>query len=170
MLEFHSICLDYRHFFNLFAQFKINAFGHVNTPEALEKLVKLIDDFKDKNKGLFAKIKQLDDGNFVAAVVDPLARRVHKVKIWHLTFLYLIKTFWVGPTIFKNIQKKYILMTNYHFMQNGYDPALLVVVSRLGFVRPHVRPRLYWLRPSICISHGCQHMCFIVVEVVDPAW
>ena len=41
----------------------------------------LIDDFKDKNKGLFAKIKQLDDGNFVAAVVDPLARRVHKVKI-----------------------------------------------------------------------------------------
>ena len=81
MLKFHSICLDYRHFFNLFAQFKINAFGHVNSPEALEKLVKFIDDFKDKNKGLFAKIKQLDDGNFVAAVVDPLARRVHKVKI-----------------------------------------------------------------------------------------
>ena len=88
-----SICPDYRYFFNLFAKFKINSFGRVNSPEAFQKSSKLIDDYNEKNKGLFAKIKQLDDGNFVAAVIDPLARRVHEVKILHHTFFLLNQNF-----------------------------------------------------------------------------
>ena len=80
------MCPDYKYFYNLFATFKTSAFGRVNSPEAFQKTVKIIEDYNVQNKGMFAKIKQLEDGNFVAAVITPLARRVHEVIVFNVSF------------------------------------------------------------------------------------
>ena len=46
---------------------------------ASQKATEFITKYNEKNKGLFAKIKQYESGDFIVAICDPLSQRVHEV-------------------------------------------------------------------------------------------
>ena len=74
-----AVMPDYKWCFNLYAQFKEEMFGKINSPEAMAKVHQRIEAFNQERGGQkFAAIKQLGNGDFVIAYCDGLCRRVHE--------------------------------------------------------------------------------------------
>ena len=73
-----AVMPDYKWCFNLYAKFKEEMFGKINSPEAMQKAHERIEKYNEERGHKFAAIKQLGNGDFVIACCDALCRRVHE--------------------------------------------------------------------------------------------
>ena len=69
---------DCKWVFNFHASYMQKEFGKINSPEAVEKAVKKIKDYNEKNGNILCVMEQID-GDTIVAVCDKLSRRVHEV-------------------------------------------------------------------------------------------
>ena len=79
VLADRSVMPDYRWCFYSYSNFMSTNFGKINSPDTYRKATEFITKYNEKNKGLFAKIKQYESGDFIVAICDPLSQRVHEV-------------------------------------------------------------------------------------------
>ena len=54
-------------------------YGKINSPDAFEKALERVEEYNRKHGDTVSAIKQLESGDFIIVVCDPLARRVHEV-------------------------------------------------------------------------------------------
>ena len=70
---------DYKWCFNFFSLYKTKLYGKINSPDAFEKALERVEEYNRKHGDTVSAIKQLESGDFIIVVCDPLARRVHEV-------------------------------------------------------------------------------------------
>ena len=75
----NNILPSYRWCFHQHSIFMENAFGKINSIEAYQIALKMVEDYNAKNGAELCSLKQTDAGEFYLACVDPLCLRIHDV-------------------------------------------------------------------------------------------
>ena len=70
VLADRSIMPDYRWCFYSYSNFMSKHFGKINSPDTYRKATEFITKYNERNRGLFAKIKQYESGDFIVAICD----------------------------------------------------------------------------------------------------